>query len=91
VIIGHTSIINSPTTLIAQYSGRPAMVAAMTRSNHIMLLDHKTALVDTSLDAASWTQMLTADMDAEDRIQHLRWCRRTGGGVLGTPGTHERA
>jgi hypothetical protein len=75
VLIGHTSILNSPTTLIAQYAGRAAMVAAMTRSNHILILDNKTALLDTSLDATSWTQALTTDMDNEDRILHFRWRR----------------
>jgi hypothetical protein len=61
--------------LLAQYSGRSAVVAAMAISNHVVILDSKTAMIDTSLGTDAWVRILTDMVDQEDRIHSLRWRR----------------
>jgi hypothetical protein len=93
ITIGHSTILNAPTTLLAQYSGRSAMVAAMSACDHIVILDSKSAMIDTSLGTDAWVRLLTDMVDQEDRIHSLRWRRDEQGGTfwarparLGEPG-----
>ena len=86
VCVAHSSILDDPGVLIADYTGPDAMVSEASMCDQLLLLSGKRGALLTAAPHRTWERTLTAQADGGDhRIRQLSWRCRTRGGRSGWP------
>ena len=84
VAVGHTSMLEDPAALVADFTTPEAVVADPTFYDQIVLLTPRRGALITSKEKSVWERLLTsqAELGQDDRILKLSWRRSTRGGRL---------